>query len=142
MRSSLEKFIRHRLWSKFFIKQSLEIADNRQKAALQRDEELVSSRIGIETFHEDTKLFSQTISIEVSNVIDLIMDPRVSVLLAPDEMLADLPPCHIYAASHDILLDDAVLFHKAAVDAGNENIKEWIELKYVILNTEGYVIHM
>ena len=52
------------------------------------------------------------------------MDPRVSVLLAPDEMLADLPPCHIFAASHDILRDDAILFHKAAVAAGNDNIQD------------------
>ena len=99
-----------------------------QQAALQRDEEIVSSRIGVEHFHEDTKLFSQKISTEVSDVIDLVMDPRVSVLLAPDEMLADLPPCHIFAASHDILRDDAILFHKAAVAAGNENIQDWIKL--------------
>ena len=43
-------------------------------------------------------------------------------------MLADLPPCHIFAASHDILRDDAILFHKAAVAAGNENIQDWIKM--------------
>ena len=60
----------------------------------------------------------------MSDVIDLVMDPRVSVLLAPDDMLTDLPPCHIFAASHDILRDDAILFRKAAVAAGNENIQD------------------
>ena len=69
-------------------------------------------------------MFSQKISTEVSDVIDLVMDPRVSVLLAPDDMLTDLPPCHIFAASHDILRDDAILFQKAAVAAGNENIQD------------------
>ena len=53
---------------------------------------------------------------------NIILDPRVSPLMAQDKMLKNMPKTHIYAMEHDILRDDAVLFHRAAKKAGNENI--------------------
>ena len=34
-----------------------------------------------------------------------------------------MPNCHIFASSHDVLLDDSVLFYNAAKKAGNNNIR-------------------
>ena len=44
-------------------------------------------------------------------------------MLAPDEQLRNMPNCHIFASSHDVLLDDSVLFYNAAKKAGNNNIR-------------------
>ena len=43
--------------------------------------------------------------------------------MAPEEMLRNMPKTHIYAMEHDILRDDAILFHQAAKKAGNQNIQ-------------------
>ena len=43
--------------------------------------------------------------------------------MAPEEMLRNMPKTQIYAMEHDILRDDAILFHQAAKKAGNKNIE-------------------
>ena len=58
-----------------------------------------------------------------SRGFETIFDVRVLPLLASDSVLKDLPPTHIYAAEHDVLRDDSILFYNAAKKAGNLNIK-------------------
>ena len=54
---------------------------------------------------------------------NIILDSRVSPLMASEEMLRNMPKTQIYAMEHDILRDDAILFHQAAKKAGNKNIE-------------------
>ena len=90
-------------------------------AALAHDNELVSDRFQ----YQDTHHFANTteaISLDRGG-IETLFDPRVSPLLASNELLREMPATHIYAAEFDPLRDDSILFYNAAKRAGNSNIK-------------------
>jgi len=55
--------------------------------------------------------------------VERIMDYRVSPLLAPMEMLLELPTTVIYVCEHDVLKDDGVMMIKQLEDIGHINAK-------------------
>ena len=91
-------------------------------AALSYNKDLISDRF---QYNDEDYTFAMTTkSSQLDNRgFEAIFDVRVSPLLASDSVLKDLPPTHIYAAEHDVLRDDSILFYNAAKKAGNLNIK-------------------
>ena len=54
------------------------------------------------------------------DVISKIIDPKGSPLLAPEKMFRSMPRTHIFAAEHDVLYDDQVVFTQAAKKFGSD----------------------
>lgn len=67
------------------------------------------------------------VSSEFADMVEKLIDYRMSPLFAPLDMLMDLPPSKIYVCTRDVLADDGRLMVKMLEDAGNIDTEliEW-----------------
>ena len=72
--------------------------------ALAHDKKLVSNRLRYSNENYKFSNSSELFDLD-HHGLETIFDPRVSPLMASDEMLKNMPPTHIYASEHDVLRD-------------------------------------